>query len=83
MKTSAANTPDVFLTLPITPGLLWLIFVIACVVFAIISWMFVHHWKYYGIAENNRIFVQGVYFVIGGTLFVLMGLFIGAYTFIK
>jgi hypothetical protein len=83
MQPRVANTPDVFLSLPITPGILWVVFLIALVLFGIVSWMFVHHWRYYGIADNNRIFIQGLYFVIGTTLFVLMGIFIGTYSFIK
>lgn len=83
MQPRIVETPDVFLSLPITPGFLWVIFILAGILFGIISWMFVHHWRYYGIVDNNRVIVQGVYFVVGITLFVLMGIFIGMYSFIK
>ena len=83
METGELATSHITIPLPITPGFLWVIFLLAAVGFGFVSWMFVHHWNYYGISGNNRVFVKGVFFVTSITLFVLMVLFISAYAIVS
>lgn len=74
---------DLIISVPITPGVLWIAWVVILVAYITISWVLMHHWKYYGVAGNNRIFAKGLYFVGGISLLVVMVLLIGAYSVIK
>ena len=75
--------PDLILSIPITPGILWIVWVVILIIFGTVSWILMHHWKYYGVAGNNRIFAKALYFVGGIAMLIIMALLIGAYSVIK
>jgi ABC-type amino acid transport system permease subunit len=83
MQPNLVSDSAVTIPLPISAGLLWAVFLFATVCFVVVSWALVHHWKYYGIAGNNRVFIKSMFFVLGIGLLVLVALFIGAYSIIK
>lgn len=83
MGTDIARAAELTVPLPITAGFLWLVFLVVLAGFCLASWMFLHHWKYYGIAGNNRVFVKGLYFVVSISLLVLMVLFISTYAIVS
>jgi hypothetical protein len=75
---------DMFvLSVPIAPSVLWALWFLLLCSFCCVSWMLVHHWGYYGVKENRKVFAKTLYFVggIGGLL--LLAIFIGAYSFIQ
>lgn len=58
---------------------LWIVFLISLLIFGGLSWILVHHWGYYGVKGNKRIFAKSLYFV-GGIIFIVIALLlIGAY----
>jgi hypothetical protein len=61
---------------------LWGIFLIVVVIFSMISWVLVHHWNYYGIKGNNKIFAKSLYFIGGLTILVIAILLLGSYDFL-
>ncbi len=64
------NVPDSFL---------WIVFLIALIIFGGFSWILVHHWGYYGVKGNKKVFAKSLYF-IGGIIFIILAIiFIGAY----
>jgi ABC-type amino acid transport system permease subunit len=83
MQPNLVSDSAVTIPLPISAGLLWMVFLFAVVCFAVVSWAFVHHWKYYGIQGNNRVFIKSMFFVLGIGLLILTALFIGAYSIIQ
>lgn len=80
MQSIATTSSSVTIPLPISPGVVWFLFLLAAAVFCAATWIFMHHWSYYGIAGNNRVFAKGVYFFVGIGLLVLMVLFASAYS---
>jgi len=71
------------LTFNISSQLLWGIFIFIVLATSIFSWMLVHHWGYYGIKGNNKIFAKSLYFIGIVTFFVLSVLLLGSYELIK
>lgn len=60
-------------------GFLWIIFLIVIFIFGVISWILVHHWGYYGVKGNRKVFAKSLYF-IGSIIFIILSIiFIGAY----
>jgi hypothetical protein len=74
------NLTEVAINIP--TGVLWALFLIVVVVVSIISWILVHHWGYYGIKGNNKVFAKSLYFVGLGTFSVILFLLIGSYNFL-
>lgn len=72
---------DVVINVPISSGFLWSVFFIILVLFGIISWVLIHHWHYYGIEGNKKIFVKSLFFIISIILLIAMVLLIGFYQF--
>jgi len=72
------------LTIPlsISPSILWLVFLIVIVLHISLSWIFVHHWGYYGVKNNERIFVKSLFFIISTALLVGMMFSIGFYQYV-
>lgn len=68
--------------LNISSGVLWGILLVALVLFSLFSWVLVHHWNYYGIKGNNRIFAKSLYFIGAITFIVIAILLIGSYDFL-
>lgn len=77
------KTSDLVISLPITSAILWFIWLVMVIIFIVVSWMLHHHWKYYGVKGNHRIFAKALYFVIGITILIVLAIFIGAYGVIK
>lgn len=72
---------SVDIVLPISSGILWIIFFIVLVFFGIVSWILLHHWSYYGIKGNEKVFIKSLYFIISIMLLVAMIFLIGSYHF--
>lgn len=77
--TRATDATAIVVPVPITAGMLWILFALILACFIAISWMFLHHWSYYGVDGNNRVFIKGLYFVASIGLLVLAALLISAY----
>lgn len=77
------QTSDVAFSIPISAGHLWIIWILVVGVFCIMSWVLVHHWRYYGIKGNNRIFAKSLFFVGGIAALVIMALLIAAYSIVQ
>ena len=80
MNDSGVSTANV---IDISSGFLWSIFLLILVVVAIFSWILVHHWGYYGIKGNNKIFAKSLYFIGIGIFITISILLLGSYSFIK
>ena len=55
---------SVVVKLAILPIHMWVLFLIAVLLFIVVSVALVFHWGYYGVKENPRVFVRGLYFII-------------------
>lgn len=71
------------ITLNISSEFLWGVLGLMIVAVSIFSWILVHHWGYYGIKGNNKIFAKSLYFVGLVTFFVIAILMLGSYELIK
>lgn len=67
------------LNIPIPPSVLWIFLLIALVIFATSLWVLFHHWGYYGIKNNNKVFVRSLYFIISIIVLLSMLLLAGSY----
>ena len=56
----------------IPPIFLWTVLLIFILVFILISLVLHHHWKYYGIRNNPKIFVKTLHWIISAFLIVVM-----------
>ena len=68
------------MNLPISASILWGIWGILVLIFICVSWMLVHHWGYYGIRENRKVFVKSIYFIGGIGILLLGALLLGAFS---
>lgn len=71
------------LELNISGEFLWIILLLLMVAVSIFSWILVHHWNYYGIKGNNKVFAKSLYFIGLVTFFVITILLLGSYELIK
>lgn len=55
---------SIVIKLAILPIHMWVLFLIALLIFIAVSVALVFHWGYYGVKENPRVFVRGLYFII-------------------
>jgi len=55
---------SVVVKLAILPIHMWVLFLISVLVFSVVSVALMFHWRYYGVKENPRVFVRGLYFII-------------------
>ncbi len=67
----------------ISGSFLWIIFLLLLLAIGIFSWILVHHWNYYGIKGNNRVFAKSLYFIGLVTFLVISTLLLGSYELIK
>ena len=67
----------------ISGSFLWMIFLLLLVAIGIFSWILVHHWNYYGIKGNNRVFAKSLYFIGLVAFLVVSVLLLGSYELIK
>jgi len=67
----------------ISGSFLWIIFLLLLLAIGIFSWILVHHWNYYGIKGNNRVFAKSLYFIGLVTFLVIATLLLGSYELIK
>lgn len=56
---------DIVVKLPITSLHLWEIFLVATVFFILMSVILMFHWNYYGVKENPKVFIKGLFFSVG------------------
>ncbi len=73
LTTVAVNVP---------PEILWTAFFILLLIIGFFSWVLIHHWSYYGIKGNNKIFAKSLYFIGLVTFFVISVLLLGSYDFL-
>lgn len=66
--------------LNISVNFLWAVFIFAILIFSLFSWILVHHWGYYGVKGNNKIFAKSLYFIGSIISIILAFVFIGAYS---
>jgi hypothetical protein len=71
---------EVVVNLPVSASILWGIWGILVLIFICVSWMLVHHWGYYGIRENRKVFVKSIYFIGGIGILLLGALLLGAFS---
>jgi len=75
---------DIFiLSIPLSPKILWSVWFLALCAFVFVSWVLVHHWGYYGVKENRKVFAKTIYFVGGIGAIIVSALFITAFSFIS
>jgi len=49
-------------------GVIWMVLVVAILVFATISAVLVYHWVKYSLSAHKMVFVMFAYFIVGGLL---------------
>lgn len=69
-------------TINVPEDFLWIVFLIVILFVSVCSWILIHHWNYYGIKGNNKIFAKSLYFIGLVTFFVIAILLIGSYGFL-
>ncbi len=62
----------IIIDLPIPIEILWLIIGIILVLFFSIALILNHHWKYYGIKNNSKVFAKGLFWVGSFILIMIM-----------
>lgn len=67
----------------ISSEFLWIMLFLLGLAVSIFSWILVHHWGYYGIKGNNKIFAKSLYFIGITTFFVISILLLGSYELTK
>lgn len=72
---------NIDIVLPITAGHLWIVFFIVLSIFGAVSWALLHHWSYYGIKGNEKVFIKSLYFIFSIILLTAMVFLIGSYHF--
>ena len=65
---------EINIPIEITSSHLWTIFSLAIIFFTIAISILIHHWSYYGIRGNNKIFVKSLYFF--GSFIMLISMII-------
>jgi hypothetical protein len=63
----------------LNPDIFWGLFAVLLLVFLTVSLMLNHHWKYYGIKDNPKVFAKNLYWIISVFLIVLIAFSIAAY----
>lgn len=56
----------------IAPEILWLLLAIVLIIFLVMSFILQHHWKYYGIKGNSKVFARALFWVISVFLIFVM-----------
>jgi hypothetical protein len=67
------------ISIPITSGVVWILFFITAGIVILSSGIFIFHWKYYGMEGNKKLIVKTIYVV--GTISLLTVAFIAASIF--
>jgi hypothetical protein len=75
------NTPLV-INLPLQSGYLWFAYGIFVLLYLIMSLVFLHHWKYYGVEGSSQIFAKGLYFMGGIVILVALAVCLGSYNYL-
>lgn len=52
--------------------IMWLFLAGIIIFFFIMSFVLKHHWKYYGIKENPKVFAKAIYWVVSVFLILVM-----------
>lgn len=65
--------------LVVPPVFLWALLLVFILVFITTSLILHHHWKYYGIGGNPKIFVKTLHWIISICLIILMAIALLAY----
>ena len=67
------------LNLGIPSEILWFFLAIGIIFFLTMAWIFTHHWKYYGIQGNPKVFAKTLFYVVSVILILVMTLAITAF----
>ncbi|NCS98593.1 hypothetical protein GW764_00215 [Candidatus Parcubacteria bacterium] len=60
------------INIPLPPEILWILFAGVVVFFLVMAFILGHHWKYYGIKGNSKVFARALFWIIAVFLIVLM-----------
>lgn len=63
---------DKIINLNIPSEILWMFLAAILLIFLVMSFIFQHHWEYYGIKDNPKIFAKAVYWIISIFLIIVM-----------
>jgi len=66
------ETTEKIINIPLAPEILWLMFAGLVSFFLVMTFIFHHHWKYYGIKGNSKVFARALFWVISVFLILLM-----------
>lgn len=69
MKSPFADLP----TLPVSIGkpIIWVLFALFIIGYAIITGILIYHWRKYGMSNKNIILAETLFLIVSGILFVL------------
>lgn len=71
MEITSEITKEI-INLPLASEVLWLFFAGVLLFFLIMTFIFHHHWKYYGIKGNSKVFARALFWVIAVFLILMM-----------
>lgn len=54
------------------PEVMWMFLAGIIIIFLIMSFVLQHHWSYYGIKENSKIFAKSLYWIVSVFLIIVM-----------
>lgn len=63
---------DKAINVPFAPEILWLMFAGVVAFFLVMTFIFHHHWKYYGIKGNSKVFARALFWIISVFLILVM-----------
>lgn len=58
---------------------LWFLLAMGIIFFFTMAWIFTHHWKYYGVKGNPKVFAKTLFWVVSVILILVMTLAITAF----
>lgn len=67
------------LNIGVPPELLWFLLSLGILFFLIMAWIFTHHWEYYGVKGNPKVFAKTLFWVVSVILILVMALAITAF----
>ena len=70
------------LNLPIHIGYLWFIYGVVVLIYLVMSLVFIHHWKYYGVEGSSQIFAKSLYFIGGLIILIALAVCLGSYNYL-
>jgi len=66
------NEIDKVINIPFPSEVLWFLFAGIVAFFLVMTFIFHHHWKYYGIKGNSKVFARALFWIISVFLILMM-----------